>query len=65
MKLMKTTLILIFALIVGLNAIAQVYDADLAKKLGADDNGMKKYVLVILKTGSYEPKTKSENDYKK
>ncbi len=27
------------------------YDAELAKKLGADDYGMKSYVLVILKTG--------------
>lgn len=27
------------------------YDAGLAKKLGADDYGMKSYVLVILKTG--------------
>jgi uncharacterized protein len=28
------------------------YDAALAEKLGADDYGMKSYVLVILKTGS-------------
>jgi uncharacterized protein YciI len=27
------------------------YDAELAKSLGADDMGMRKYVLVILKTG--------------
>jgi uncharacterized protein len=27
------------------------YDAELAKKLGGNDNGMKSYVLVILKTG--------------
>lgn len=27
------------------------YDADLAKKLGADEHGMKQYVLVIIKTG--------------
>lgn len=27
------------------------YDAELAKKLGADERGMKNYVLVILKTG--------------
>lgn len=30
------------------------YDAELAKKLGADERGMRSYVLVILKTG---PKT--------
>lgn len=29
----------------------QVYDADLAKSLGANDQGMRSYVLVILKTG--------------
>ena len=28
------------------------YDSTLAKTLGGDDYGMKKYVLVILKTGS-------------
>jgi uncharacterized protein len=28
------------------------YDPELAKKLGADDYGMKSYILVILKTGS-------------
>jgi uncharacterized protein YciI len=27
------------------------YDEALAKKVGADENGMRKYVLVILKTG--------------
>lgn len=27
------------------------FDAELAKKTGADDNGMRRYVLVILKTG--------------
>ena len=28
-----------------------VYDAALAKRLGADEHGMRRYVLVILKTG--------------
>jgi uncharacterized protein YciI len=32
------------------------YDEALAKKLGADDYGMKSYVLVILKTGSNDTK---------
>ena len=32
-------------------AEAVKYDAELAKKLGGNDNGMKTYVLVILKTG--------------
>jgi len=30
---------------------APAYDAALAKRLGADERGMKQYVLVILKTG--------------
>jgi uncharacterized protein YciI len=31
--------------------VAPSYDAELARKLGGDDYGMKKYVLVLLKTG--------------
>lgn len=38
------------------------YDETLAKKLGADDYGMKMYVLVILKTGSNTSANKSETD---
>jgi uncharacterized protein YciI len=30
---------------------APVYDAALAKRLGADEHGMRHYVLVVLKTG--------------
>jgi uncharacterized protein YciI len=32
-------------------APAPAYDAELAKPLGGDDNGMRAYVLVILKSG--------------
>ena len=38
------------------------YDSLLAKKLGADDYGMKKYVLVLLKTGPAEISDKAEID---
>jgi uncharacterized protein YciI len=38
------------------------YDSDLATKLGADDYGMKKYIFVILKTGSNESKDKILKD---
>lgn len=38
------------------------YDSTLAKKLGADDYGMKWYVLVILKTGENEIQDKSTRD---
>lgn len=38
------------------------YDSTLAKKLGGDDFGMKKYYLVILKTGENENKDKAYRD---
>jgi uncharacterized protein YciI len=37
-----------------------VYDADLAKKLGADERGMKMYVLCILKTGPKDAEIKGK-----
>ena len=46
---------LLFALFFALCSNAQdqklVYDSVKARKLGADDNGMKRYVMVFLKTG--------------
>jgi len=38
------------------------FDETLAKKLGADDYGMKKYVLVILKTGENKTASKEESN---
>jgi uncharacterized protein YciI len=38
------------------------YDAELAKKLGADDYGMKKFVFVILKTGTNTSEDKALKD---
>ena len=35
----------------GTQTAAPRYDAELAKRLGADDIGMRKYVLAILRTG--------------
>lgn len=46
--------ILALVLVSGLAAFGQAtpkYDAELAKKLGGDDGGMRSYVLVIVKTG--------------
>jgi uncharacterized protein len=55
-QIMKQLTLLFAAIIYALAASAQTvnpnYDAVLAKKLGAPDNGMKFYVLVMLKTGS-------------
>lgn len=39
-----------------------VYDSTLAKKLGADEYGMKKYVMVFLKTGSVTNLAKAKTD---
>jgi uncharacterized protein YciI len=36
------------------------YDAELAKKLGADERGMKMYVLCILKTGPRDAELKGK-----
>ena len=38
------------------------YDAELAKKVGADDYGMKKYVFVMLKTGTNTSEKKEPKD---
>lgn len=61
---MKTLLLLIISLITTSLATAQTtnpnYDEALAKKLGADDFGMKNYVFVILKTGENKTTDKEE-----
>lgn len=61
---MKTTLIILFFLVSIITISAQNtnpnYDEALAKKLGADDYGMKQYVLVILKTGENTSATSEE-----
>lgn len=44
----------------GTAATAPVYDAELASKLGGDDYGMKKYVLVLLKTGPKDGEFKDQ-----
>lgn len=53
---MKSILTVIFCVVSIAFSFAQTdnpnYDNALAQKLGADENGMKKYVLVILKTGT-------------
>ena len=60
----KLFTIISFLITVMLNA--QVtnphYDSTLARKLGADEHGMKMYVLVVLKTGSNDIKDKTKRD---
>jgi uncharacterized protein YciI len=42
---------LLLALAMAASTPAPAYDAALAQRLGADERGMRKYVLVILRTG--------------
>ena len=61
---MKTSFLYLLFLLITAIVTAQTtnpnYDEALAKKLGADDYGMKKYVLVILKTGENTTATSEE-----
>jgi uncharacterized protein YciI len=64
MKRVQTLLILFFLGVPSLVAIAEEpasgktpsFDPELARKLGADERGMKTYVLCILKTGPNDAK---------
>ncbi|PYQ31417.1 MAG: hypothetical protein DMF56_05425 [Acidobacteria bacterium] len=60
---MKRTPILLFVLaLICISAIAgePAFDPDLAKKLGADERGMKTFVLCILKTGPKDAEIKGK-----
>jgi len=63
---MKRILFTLFgiAFIISLNAqsLNPEYDSTLARNLGADDYGMKSYILVILKTGSNNMAAGPERD---
>lgn len=63
-KLMLLALLALFSLAVNAQdkKVNPNYDAALAKEYAAEDNGMKMYVLVMLKTGSNTTATKSESD---
>ena len=68
MKTITLLLVATFVLFIGSSAFAQTteksknpsYDAGLAKKLGADERGMKMYVLCILKTGPKDAEFKGK-----
>ena len=69
MKTLYATLLLACLSAISNDGIAQssntAYDSTLAKKLNADEYGMKKYVMVFLKTGSATnvPKSKSDSAF--
>lgn len=61
---MRSALLLFWLVATGA-ALAQTppaYDPELAKSLGADERGMRKYVLVILKTGPNKVPAGAERD---
>ena len=53
---------LIFSAVILLTGCVSGYNAKLARQLGADDYGMKNYVLVMLKTGPNKITEKSTLD---
>ena len=53
-------LALIIIIPVAMAADKPAFDPELAKKLGADERGMKMYVLCILKTGPKDAEIKGE-----
>lgn len=62
MKLIRLSLILLLTCVATFTVSAEEpaakFDAELAKKLGADERGMKSYVLCILKTGPKDAEVK-------
>lgn len=63
-KLMLFSLLPLFSIAVNAQdkKVNPNYDAALAKEYGAEENGMKMYVLVMLKTGTNTTATKPESD---
>lgn len=61
---MKALSLLLLALLcigtAGVTAEERAYDPELAKRLGADERGMKSYVLCILKTGPKDGEVKGD-----
>jgi uncharacterized protein YciI len=61
MKKLLLPLLLVMATIVGAQVTEHpAYDAALARKLGADEHGMKMYALVLLKKGRHAALSKEE-----
>lgn len=50
-RILITTLLISASLLAAAQEKRPEYDSTLARKLGADERGMKTYILVILKTG--------------
>lgn len=64
MRSSKKVLFLLLASLLSFSALAQnpKYDAETARRLGADQRGMRSYVLVVLKTGPNKVAAGKERD---
>lgn len=64
MRSSKKALLLLIASLLNVSALAQnpKYDAEAARRLGADQRGMRSYVLVVLKTGPNKVAAGKERD---
>lgn len=68
MKAIQICALCVFVIVLGTVSFAQEtakapnqkFDAELAKKVGADKNGMRNYVLAILKTGPRDAEVKGD-----
>ena len=64
MKLARVSLIFLAVICIATTAVMYAedrgFDPELAKRLGADERGMKMYVLCILKTGPKDAEIKGE-----
>ncbi len=58
--LLVTLLGAVAALVVSLPLSAENYDAELAARVGADDYGMKRYVMAMLKSGPNRSQSEEE-----
>lgn len=61
-SILTFTLLLLFANLSFGQHVNPNYDSAFAKKLGGDEYGMKKYIFVILKTGSNKTMDKASID---
>jgi len=58
-KILLTILLMALSLHINAQKNDNLYDKNLADSLGADDYGMKSYILVILKTGTNKIENKT------
>jgi uncharacterized protein YciI len=61
-KILTITILILVTFLAGAQETGIEYDSTLARKLGADERGMKTYVLVILRSGPAQIEDKELRD---